>query len=350
MPANLTPEYREAEKRYRQARSIPERIEALEHMLAVMPKHKGTDHLRADLRGKIARLTEEGARQHGGARANFYSVRKEGAGQVVLLGPPNSGKSQLVAALSGATPRVAEYPFTTQQPFPAMMPFEDVHVQLVDLPPLVPGGTPAWLRPIVRQADLLLLLVDLAADPLADLDVVLGELPAMRVEPRASAAPAPPDAWILEKPALVVGNKLDAPGATDVYELLEEACRALSPPPGPVATGAVATVTAPPLSLPVVAVSAARGDELETLRRELFARLDVVRVYTRAHGQEADRSRPFVLRRGEPLETLAGMIRKEWRDHLRYALVWGSGRFQGQRVSRHYTPADGDVVELVTES
>src|SRR5919202_4487906 len=212
MPANLTPEYREAEKRYRQARTVPEKIDALEQMLAVMPHHKGTDHLRADLRGKIARLTEEGARQHGGARADFYSVRKEGAGQVVLLGAPNSGKSQLVAALTDAAPRVAEYPFTTQQPFPAMMPYENVHVQLVDLPPLVAGGTPAWIRPIVRQADLLLLVVDLADDPLADLDVLQAELTAMRVEPLASAPPAPPDAWVVQKPALLVANKVAVPG------------------------------------------------------------------------------------------------------------------------------------------
>src|SRR5919202_151224 len=206
MPANLTPEYREAEKRYRQARTVPEKIDALEQMLAVMPHHKGTDHLRADLRGKIARLTEEGARQHGGARADFYSVRKEGAGQVVLLGAPNSGKSQLVAALTDAAPRVAEYPFTTQVPFPAMMPYENVHVQLVDLPPLVAGGTPAWMRPIVRQADLLLLVLDLAEDPLADLDTARAELQAMRVEPVASAPPPAADAWVVKRPALVEAN------------------------------------------------------------------------------------------------------------------------------------------------
>jgi ribosome-interacting GTPase 1 len=326
MPANLTPEYREAEKRYRQARTVPEKIEALELMLAVMPHHKGTDHLRAELRSKIAKLTEEGQRQHGGARANVYSVRKEGAGEVVLLGPPNSGKSQLLAVLTGAAPKVASYPFTTQVPCPAMMPYENVQVQLVDLPPLAAGGTPGWVRPIVRQADLLLLVVDLAADPLADLDVVQGELEAMRVEPVASAPPQPPDAWVVQKRALVVANKLDAPGAADVYELVEEACAG---------------------RLPCRAVSAATGAGLEALRRELFERLEVVRVYTRAPGQAVDRTRPFVLHRGETLEDLAEAIHKDWRERLRYALVWGSGKFQGQRVSRTYAPEDGDVVELV---
>jgi hypothetical protein len=298
----------------------------LEQMLAVMPHHKGTDHLRAELRTKIAKLSDEGQRQHGGARANLFSVRKEGAGEVVLLGAPNSGKSQLLAALSGAEPKVASYPLTTQQPFPAMMPYENVHVQLVDLPPLVVGGTPAWIRPIVRQADLLLLVLDLADDPLTDLATCQAELEAMRVEPVAGAAPASPDAWVAQKPALVVGNKLDAPDAPEVYELVVEACAG---------------------EWPTLAVSAARGDGLEVLRQAVYARLDVVRVYTRAPGQAPDRTRPFVLRRGETLETLAERIHKDWRDHLRYAQVWGSGKFQGQRVGRHYAPEDGDVVELV---
>jgi ribosome-interacting GTPase 1 len=325
MPANLTPEYREAEKRYRQARTVPEKIEALEHMLAVMPHHKGTDHLRADLRSKIAKLTDEGQRQHGGARANVYSVRKEGAAEVALLGCPNSGKSQLLAALTDATPKIASYPFTTQVPFPAMMPYENVHVQLVDLPPLVAGGTPAWVRPIVRQADLLLVVVDLAEDPLADLDTARAELEAMRVEAVASAPAQAPDAWVLQKPTLVVANKLDVPGAAEVYELVEEACQG---------------------RLPTRAVAAATGLGVEELRRDLFDRLGIVRVYTRAPGQPVDRSRPFVLRRGETLEDLAASIHQDWPERLRYAQVWGSGKFQGQRVSRHYAPEDGDVVEL----
>ncbi len=326
MPANLTPEYREAEKRFREARTVAERIEALEHMLAVMPHHKGTDHLRADLRARIAKLTDEAQRQHGAARANVYSVRKEGAGQVALLGAPNVGKSQLLAALTDASPRIAPYPFTTQLPLPAMMPHENVHVQLVDLPPLVAGATPAWIRPIVRQADLLLVVVDLADDPLANLDTALAELQAMRVEPVATAPPQAADVWVVQKATLVVANKLDQPVAADVFELVEAACAN---------------------RLPCAAVSAAQALGLDALRHELFARLDVVRVYTRAPGQPVDRARPFVLRRGQTLEDLAESIHKEWRERIRYAQVWGSGKYQGQRVSRAYVPSDGDVVELV---
>ncbi len=325
MPANLPPDYYAAESAFRAASTPQAKLEALEQMLAIMPHHKGTDHLRAELRTKIARLTEEGQRQHGGARANLFSVRKEGAGEVVLLGPPNSGKSQLLAALTHAEPKVASYPFTTQQPFPAMMPYQNVHEQLVDLPPLVAGGTPAWVRPIVRQADLLLLVVDLSEDPLTDLETILGELAAVRVEPVAALGPRDEGSLVVQRRALVVANKLDAPGATEVCELLLE-----------VVAG----------RWPTIAVSAVTGQGLEELRRLVFERLEVVRVYTKAPNRPPDMSKPVVLSVGSTLEDLAEELHVSFSGRVRYAQVWGSGKFQGQRVSRTYAPQDGDVVEL----
>ena len=169
MPTNLPPQYFEAEKVFKQAKTPQEKIEALENMLAIMPKHKGTDHLRAELRSRIAKLTDEAEQQRrGSGRTQLYHIPKEGAGQVALVGPPNSGKSQLVARLTGASPKVGPYPFTTQLPQAAMMPFENVQVQLVDLPPLVEQGTAGWMRPVLRYADLLMLVVDLSIDPLTE--------------------------------------------------------------------------------------------------------------------------------------------------------------------------------------
>jgi ribosome-interacting GTPase 1 len=340
MPANLPPQYFEAEKAYRRARSPAEKIEALETMLAVMPKHKGTDHLRAELRARIAALTEQAERQAGAARAQLYTVRREGAGQVALVGLPNAGKSQLLAVLTNATPKIADYPFTTQLPQPGMMPFENVQVQLVDLPPVVPGETPGWQRALIRQADVLLLLVDLSEDPLSDWETLQQELAAMRVLPvapdrQASADEDEEDAQTPQedripgayrKKALLAGTKYDAPGAAECYELLalEVGDR-----------------------LPLFAISSATGQGLEALRRALFDALDVIRVYTKPPGRPADRTRPFVLPRGSTIDDLADAIHHELREKLRYAVVWGeSGKFSGQRVGRQHVLEDEDVVEL----
>lgn len=326
MPANLPPTYFAAEEVYRQASTPAEKIEALQAMLAVMPKHKGTDHLKADLRAKIARLTQEAERKGGGpARAQIYSVRKEGAGQVVLAGPPNVGKSQLLAALTEANPKVAPYPFTTQLPQPAMMLHENVHIQLVDLPPITEQATHAWMRPILRQADLMLLVVDLSEDALSELEAILAELEAVRIEPVCRAERETGTMLVAEVPCLIVANKVDAPGASDVLELLEDEVAG---------------------RWPVLAVSAEAGLRLAQLRKLIFQRLEVVRIYTRAPGRQPDMSRPVVMPAGSTLQDLAEALPRSFEHGVRYALVWGSGKFQGQRVSRTYVPQDGDIVEL----
>ena len=327
MPTNLPPQYFEAEKAYRQARSPTEKVEALETMLAIMPKHKGTDHLKADLRARIAKLTQEAQRQAGGAsRAQLYEVRNEGAGQLALVGLPNVGKSALMAVLTHATPKVADYPFTTQLPQPAMMAVDNVNIQLVDLPPVIPGDTPPWHRALIRKADLLLLVVDVSGDPLDEWTTLLTELSRMRIEPIAPGGDAPANTETIEKQALLVGTKADRPDASDLLELLNLEVDG---------------------RLPVVAVSTTDGSGLEELRRRSLAALDVIRVYTKPPGKPADRSKPFVLKRGSTIEELADLIHHELREKLKYALLWGaSGKFGGQRISRHHQLEDEDVVEL----
>jgi len=331
MPTNLPPQYFEAEKAYRQARTPQEKIEALENMLAIMPKHKGTDHLRGELRARMARLTEEMERRSAGGRAQLYHVPREGAGQVALIGPPDSGKSQLIAILTGAPVKVAPYPFTTQLPQPAMMPYENIQIQLVDLPPVAEQATPGWVRPILRNADLLAMVVDLAGDPADGLEMLLAEIAAMRIQPVKPAeggAEAEPGATV-RKGAVLVGSKLDEPGAADNLELLEIAAEG---------------------RWPLVAVSAANGKGLEELRRLLFQGLRVIRVYTKPPGREANMAEPTVLKEGATVGDLAAIIHKELHEKLKYAVVWGSGKFQGQRVGRSYVLEDGDVVELLAET
>ena len=326
MPTNLPPQYFEAEKAFRQAKTPQEKIEALENMLAIMPKHKGTDHLRGELRARIAKLSEEMERRRSGERAQPYHVPKEGAGQVALVGLPNSGKSQLLATLTGANPKIAPYPFTTQLPQPAMMPFENVLVQLVDLPPVAKEGTPGWMRAVIRHADLLLLLVDLSTDPFGELDVIMDELSLMRIKLAESAEQLDDDPLAVRKKSVLVGTKLDQADAAENYKLLELEWAG---------------------RVPMVAVSAVKGTGLEELKRLVFKQLEVIRVYTKPPGREANRAEPTVLKRGSTVDDLAVLIHKELREKLKYAVVWGSGKFNGQRVGRQHVLEDGDIVELL---
>ena len=330
MPANLPPDYYAAESEFRAATTPSAKRAALERMLAIMPHHKGTDHLRAELRSRMAKLGQEISRQHAGGHADAYVVHREGAGQAVLVGAPNAGKSSLMHALTQAQTRVGEYPFTTQLPQPAMMPFEDIQVQLVDLPPVSPGATPAWLRGLVHEADLLLLVIDLDTDPTADLQVVLGELAGLHVAacpPGSSTAPARADDEALDpRRALVVGTRLDLPAADDGAELLrlELADR-----------------------LPLLRTSAVTGRGLDELRERVVAALDVVRVYAKPPGRPADLTRPFVLPRGATVEQLADAVHHEVRERLQYAVRWPANA-AAIRVAHHYELCDRDVIELHT--
>jgi len=321
MPANLTPQYLEAERRYRAAKEIPEKIAALEEMLTVIPKHKGTDRLQGDLKRKLAKLRSEAQRKKGLKRSFGYKIDPEGAGQIVLAGAPNSGKSELVRRLTKATPEVAPYPFTTRVPTPGMMPYENIAFQLVDLPPLSEGFVEGWVYDIVRRADAVLVVVDLAADPLAQLEAVEAVLRANKIGLREEGSA---QGW-LNKPALVLAAKLDAPGATDTLEIFRELA---------------------PGRLPIVAASAETGEGVRELAEGIYAALDILRVYTKAPGKDPDNKSPFVMPRGATLEDLAGRIHKDFLAKMRYARVWGKETFQGQMVQRDYVLREGDVVEF----
>ena len=178
MPANLPPQYFEAEKSFRAAKSPLEKIAALEEMLAIMPKHKGTDHLRAELRTRIAKLNQSLDKKTATQRASMM-IEKVGAAQVVVVGLPNAGKSQLVCSVTKASPTVAEYPFTTHSAAPGMMAFENIQIQLIDTPPLTEQPE-WWLMDIIRRADALLVVVDLNDVPLAQMEAVMAQLEKMR--------------------------------------------------------------------------------------------------------------------------------------------------------------------------
>jgi ribosome-interacting GTPase 1 len=328
MPANLTPQYLKAEEAYREAKTVPDRIAALEEMLRAMPKHKGTDHLQADLKRRLAKLRDEATQEAKSKKKSFdpFRVERHGAGQVVVLGGPNSGKSALVAKLTNAPTQVAPYPFSTTAPIPGMLRFEDVSFQLVDLPPLLGEEVPGGMLGLAKSADGALLLADLAApEVLEHLESILRAFDAGRArlfDPERRPAPEP---LVHDLPCLFLANKVDLAGAPEILPLVEEMVRDRFRP------------------LPI---SAERGDGLDAIPRRIFDLLDLVRIYSKLPGKPPDLGAPFALRRGATVVDFAGAIHRDFPGHLREARLWGSSRFEGQAVPRDHVLKDKDVVEL----
>ena len=342
MPANLTPEYRKAEEAYRRAREPSEQLECLRVMLRAIPKHKGTDHLQADIKTKIKQLSEELAGpKKGAARGGPPTfVHPEGGAQVALIGPPNSGKSELHDRLTGSHAAVGPYPFTTQYVQPGMLPFEDVSIQLIDLPPVSSEHPVPWIGNAVQQADAALLVVDLAHPGCLEETMVLHELLAQRkvlldgVWPGAArkdstdvgSVRSADDPFTVHLPTLLVIAKAD---------LLDARAAELA---------VFRDLTG--LNYPVLATSTVSGEGLDRIGPWLFEQLGIVRVYTKVPGMAADTGRPYTVRRGDTVLDVARLVHRDLATGLRFARLWGADSFDGQQVGGDHRVRDGDVVEL----
>ncbi len=322
MPANLTPQYRAAEAKFKAARSHAERRAALEEMLATIPKHKGTEKMQADLKRRLARLRQE-EESRTEKRGHAVKVEPEGAAQVVLLGPPNCGKSSLLAALTRAEPVIAEYPFTTTRPHPGMLPFEDVQIQLVDLPPIAREHMDPWMPNVVQAADAALLLVDPTSPALPeDVEIVRERLAAARIH-LVGALPENADPRDTYLETLMVITKLDRARDEDLSVLSELYGDAYE----------------------LVRVSTTTRAGLEVFKVALWRHLKLVRIYAKPPGKPADRTAPFVLVQGSTVQDLAEKVHRDAAEHLAFARVWG-GKLDGQRVARDFELRDRDVVEI----
>jgi ribosome-interacting GTPase 1 len=328
MPANLSQPYLEAEQRYRAATTTEEKAAALEEMIALLPKHKGTEKIFADLKTKLAKLRKAGDKKAATARhTGDWQIEREGAGQVVLLGGPNTGKSALMAALTNAPVEVTEYPFSTRRAIPGAMRFEDVRVQLVDTPSLSPDFVDPFLIQLVRTADAAVLCVDLSSpECLEQPDWVLGPLSAARITlVRGTVAALAKAVGPKSLPAILAATKLDHPDAETALELVRESIGD---------------------RFPIVVVSVERADTLDAFRRACFDLFGLVRVYSKAPGKEPERSAPFLLPVGATVLDFASKVHKDFTARLSYARVWGEGKYDGQRVAREHPVQDRDVIEL----
>jgi ribosome-interacting GTPase 1 len=326
MPANLPPDYYDAERRLREASTPAEKIACLEEMLTIMPKHKGTDHLKADLRRKISKLKTAAQSKKGGTRGDTtFLVEKEGAAQVMVTGPPNTGKSSLVAALTKARPEISPAPFSTWKPTPGMLNVQGAPIQLVDTPPLSSEYVEPAMLDMIRRADMVLLVVDLLTDPLGQAEQATKLLWDNRIIPRHRQHRYTDYRRPTIVPFLVVANKYDDRSHDDELAIAREMAGE---------------------EWHLMAVSAVTGKNLEQLGPALYESLELLRVYSKAPGKEPDMSAPFVLRRGATVEQFAAKVHKEFARKLKTARIWGCRVHDGQMVHRGHVLCDGDVVEL----
>jgi len=326
MATNLPPEYFEADKRYRAAKTAGEKISCIEELLRIVPKHKGTDKLRAGLRKRLSKLkTTAQAKKGTGKRESAFRIEKEGAGQVVLVGPVNVGKSALVSALTNATPEIADFPHTTWKPTPGMMPMENIQIQLVDTPPLNRDFMGPELLGLIRRSDYILLVVDLQTDPVHQLEDSVAILQEHRIMPDHLKELYSEQRGLIFIPFLVLTNKFDDDNFDENFEIF---CELLEN------------------DWPSIPVSATTGRNLEQLKRLLFERLEIIRVYSKAPGKEPDFKEPFILKKGDTVEDFAGKVHQDFASKLKTARVWGTAVYDGQLVQRDHELSDSDIVEL----
>ena len=324
MPANLTPDYLKAEKWFRSATSNDEKIMALEQMLRVMPKHKGTDHLLADLRRKLSKLKETDTQKKGGKHVDIFHVPRSGAGQIVLLGAPNCGKSSIVGGLTNAKVHVADFPFASGTPVPGMVQFEDIKIELVDMPPITADYSAPGQVGTYRNCDLIAIVMDLSGDVEEQLLICLDFLESRSLLLGSETPEHDSQGNVLGKKAFCICTKSDIAKA-GALENLKKLC------------------TYP---FEFVEVSAMSDNGLEELGEKLFKLLGIIRIYSKPPGKPADMTDPFTLPVGSTVMDLATAVHRQLAEKLKFARIWGTGVYDGQNTQRNHVLNDKDVIEL----
>jgi len=316
MPANLPPQYYEAEERYRLARTNEEKLNILKEMWAIMPKHKGTDKLQGELKAKISQLKKQIKKRPPKKKSSSLHIPRQGAARVVIIGAPNVGKSQILNILTNADSEVANYPFTTREPFVGMMSFEDIKIQLIDTPPLTEEIIVPRIAEIIQNTDIILLVVDLGSEELLEqTEIALKKLEKLSI--------------VKDFPlkTLIVGNKEDRGGSKERLEILRDLYKE---------------------KFPLISISAKELKGMEELKRKIYEMLDIIRVYTKSPGKPFDESDPVILKKGDRVLDAAISIHKDFARTLKYTRMWRKNKFEGKRVEKGEILEDKDIVEFHT--
>lgn len=322
MVANLPPHYHTKEAELKKAKTPEEKIQILLEMMSIMPKHKGTEKLQKELKSKIAKLRKEAAEKKVISRGSpVPAIVKEGAGQVIIAGAPNTGKSTLLGSLTKAKPEIADYPFTTKIPQPGMLHYQDIQIQMIDTPALASGISENWLGDMMRKADLIMLLLDLSDDDILEkMEDVMRVLEDFKIKTEGK--------WEFTKKILWVGNKIDLPGWKEIRDVVCELY---------------------PIGEELLTISAKENINTENISESIFKKMGIIRVYTKIPGKPAEMKDPYTISANSTLEDLAKAIHKDLVKTFRYARLWKNGQGNPIIAGRDYILEDRDLVEIHAE-
>ena len=327
MPANLPPQYHDLERKFREVKSVPEKISTLEEMLAAIPKHKGTEKLQKEIKTKIAKLKKQtDKKSQTGKRGLNYIIPKEGAGQVILLGHPNTGKSLFISTVTNAHPETAPYPFTTRTPQSGMMPYKNIKIQLIDTPPITATYLESWMPPIIRYADAALLFADVSSeDPLNQIQDIIETLAKHKIQLNGTIPENTiSDGNFLLKTLLVCTkdeSETSAGNINVINELYKDIFNSVN-------------------------ISITEHKNIDLLKEEIYSILGILRVYSKMPGKKPDFKDPFAFKIGTTLLEVANFIHKDFAANFRFARIWGKGKFDGQKVNKDYLVQDEDIIEF----
>lgn len=337
MPANLPPEYYDAQRRYSSASEPDEKLDALEDMLSLLPKHKGTDKIQADIRRRISDVKEEKKKkkkkQQQRKKQRSITIEREGSGQIMLLGPPNSGKTSILNEFSALDRKTGDYPFTTREPYPGMVQYKNVDIQLVDFPPLTTDYVPDWVNPLLRGSDGFAMVIDPTMDQcLEDLEEMLDILRDEKIIPSWRTSQLPPiSAGTLVQPTVLIANKMDKENAEEKLDVLRELYQDDEFDP--------------------LLLSLETGEGKDKLLEEIWNLLGKIRVYSRPEGGDPDYTSPYTIEEDSTVMEFARKVHRDFANNLQYAKVWNHPEaYEGQRVPRDHKLVDEEEVQLCMES
>jgi uncharacterized protein len=327
MPTNLPPNYYSIDKRYKSATTDAEKIACLEEMMSIIPKHKGTDKLRAGIRKRLSKVKNAAqSKKSSGKKDSSYIIEKEGAGQVAVIGAPNVGKSKLVDLLTNSKPEVSAAPFTTWKPTPGMMNYKDINIQLIDTPPLNRDYMESGLFDLIRRSDMVLCMVDIQSDAIEQLNSSIAILKDHKIVPKRLQNLYKEHRNIRFLPTIIGLNKFE----DDNYRENTEIFKAFLDDQ----------------EWPIIEFSAENSNNINALKDMLFDRLEIIRIYAKSPGKPVDKTAPFVLKRNSNVGDFATKVHKDIEKNMKTARVWGEGVFDGQMVQKDHILYDEDVVEV----